>query len=428
MMTIQSLQKTMVLWVAALFMLALPALGMAQDRLELNDGRVLEGTVSRDVDGYIWFRFRTGSLESEQMFTPGEIKKLTRQEGAGGAQSEPVRPAAEPKKEVRARGTGVPSVAILSLGGGPSRDMVGIYMTAETLRRAIPILEEDGVDTVVLRINSGGGYTYEVQHLSDVIHNEFKPTFRTVAWIESAISAAAMTSHTVEEIYFMTQGNYGAATEFSGNNQATKDRPLEERLYQMERISQRGNHHPAIARAMQIMSPLSCTIDEHGDVHWFATTDGEHLVNPEGRVLSFNARDAVRFKFARGIADDYQTLGRLMGYNEVEFVGKMVAGVPFPVSRAEEMQRRFRDQVAEDERRTNAFMIQFEQAVQMAQGQPADRRGPFIGQARQALQQIDRMVQNNPNFALFIFGVPPRDFRREFIEPREEMLRRLARR
>ena len=47
--------------------------------------------------------------------------------------------------------------------------------------------------------------------MSDVIHEQYKKKFRTVAWIDSAISAAAMTAHCLEEIYFTPQGNYGAA-------------------------------------------------------------------------------------------------------------------------------------------------------------------------------------------------------------------------
>ena len=34
----------------------------------------------------------------------------------------------------------------------------------------------------------------EIQKLSDVIYNEYRKNFRTVAWIDYAISAAAMTS------------------------------------------------------------------------------------------------------------------------------------------------------------------------------------------------------------------------------------------
>ncbi|MEO0631245.1 MAG: hypothetical protein AAFY46_11050, partial [Planctomycetota bacterium] len=47
---------------------------------------------------------------------------------------------------------------------------------------------------VVIKIKSGGGFGLEVQKISDVIHEEFKPKFQTVAWIESAISAAAMSA------------------------------------------------------------------------------------------------------------------------------------------------------------------------------------------------------------------------------------------
>ena len=227
-----------------------PARAMA-DKLHLKDGRTLEGTVSREVEGYVWFKFKVGGLESEQMFKPDEIKSVDRDTKP----SEPAAatPAPEEKPAAEASKFGVPRAAIITLGGGGDKDMVGIYMTSEQLKRMIPLLEAEKVDTVVFRINSGGGMLLEIQKLSDVIHNEYKPRFRVAAWIEYAISAAAMTSHAIEEIYFLPQGSYGACTGWFGALTAVKGRELEEVLYMMEKISARGNHDPKIMRSMQIM-------------------------------------------------------------------------------------------------------------------------------------------------------------------------------
>src|SRR5690606_34230378 len=142
----------------------------------------------------------------------------------------------------------VPRIAVISLGEGGDKDMVGLFMTAEALKRAIPLLEKDNVTDVVFRIQSGGGALLEIQKLSDVIHNEFKPRFRVVAWIKSAISAAAMTAHCIEDIYFTSDGNYGACTGWYGQLTAVKGRDLEEVLYMMEKISARGKHDPKIMR------------------------------------------------------------------------------------------------------------------------------------------------------------------------------------
>jgi membrane-bound ClpP family serine protease len=405
--------------------LAAPPTAMAQDKVQLKDGRSLEGTIIREEEGYIWIKVKIGGIEKEQFLTPAEIASVER--SAATAMPHPAASAPKQQREPRRAGTGAPRVAIISLGENPDKSVVGLFLTADSLRNIIPALEEEQVEVVVFLVDSPGGYTYEVQRLSDVIELEYKKRFRVVAWIRSAISAAAMTSHTIEEIYFMPQGNYGAATEFSGALVATKERPLEERLAQMERISRRGKKDPAIMRSMQIMEPLSCTIDANGDVHWSNSTDGQYVVNPEGRVLTLTAEDAVKFKFARGIAASHHELARLMGYNEVEWVGSTVRGVPYPVTKAEAELRRFRDRTFLDLSRVQEYNVQYVTALNMAASRPPDERGPFLGKAQDALNKIVGMVRNNPNLGFFVLGVLPVDFR-DWEEQQRERIRQLRRR
>jgi membrane-bound ClpP family serine protease len=410
---------------AALLAWLFIAPGMAlADKLHLKDGRVLDGTVVREVDGYVWFKFKIGTLEHQQMFKPTEIDRIVRDESKPAEVA--AAPAAKPDAKA-ARKSGAPKAAVISLGEA-DKNMVGIYFTADSLRRAIPMLEQEGVEVVVFRIKSGGGFGSELQPLVDVIDYEYKPRFRVVAWIESAISAAAMTAHIIEEIYMMPQAQYGGCTGFRGQGDAVKGRELEEMLFQMEKISDRGGHDRRIMRAMQIMEPLSCTIDENGDVHWYQTTSGDHIVNPEGRVLTFNAADAVRYRFARAIVGNIDELGKAMGYSEVEWVGKTVPGVPYPVSRAEQYMREFRDRSDQDSRNTRRYFMEYNQAVQIASGMPADERGPFIGRARRALDRIRAMIANNPNFAYLVLNVNTPQEYREWLEQREEELRQLSRR
>jgi hypothetical protein len=401
---------------------------IAADKVHLKDGRVLEGTITREVEGYVWITVKLGGLESPQMFKPSEIAKIERDskpEAAAAAAT----PAGETKKPEAAGKFGAPRVAIISLGDRAAHsDMVGIYMTAEELKRLIPLLEAEQVDTVVFRIDSGGGLGLEVQRLSDVIHNEYKPRFRVVGWIQWAISAAAMTSHCMEDIYFMSQGAYGACTGWYGDLQAVEGRQLEEMLFEMENISARGGHDPQIMRAMQVEEPLSCTIDANGDVHWYQNESGQYVVNPKGRILTFNSQDAVKYKFAKGVADTYEELAKAMGLTEVQWVGKRVAGVPYPVCRAEEEMRRFRNQVKDDEERTREYQVQYVTAYQIAASTPMEERGKFIAKCRAALESIKRMVKNNPNFALLVFNCLTEKQWRDWVSEREEEIRRLSRR
>lgn len=406
---------------AAALLLSLTA-ARAQDKVTLKDGRVIEGVVVREEQGFVWIRVKYGSMEQEQMFAPDQIEKVERDAAA----------APDPKSAPRGRPDaasprhpGAPRAAVISVGE-PDRHMVGVYVVAQVLHEAIPLLEEENIDVVALRIASGGGYTFEVQRLSDVIHNEYKQKFRTVGWIESAISAAAMTAHCLPELYFMPQGHYGACTEFSGALVATKDRPLEERLFQMEKISARGGYDPLIMRSMQIMEPLSCTIDASGDVHWYPNLSGQYIVNPEGRILTFNSEQALKYKFAKGIAQTCEELGKLLGYQELEWVGENIKGIPYPVCKAEKFTREFRRRTATDEKNINLYFANYQAAIALAQGaQDRKDRGKFVGIARGWLTKIEAMVRNNNNLGVLLAGTVERF--KEWVEEQHQLLRDLMR-
>jgi hypothetical protein len=333
--------------------------------------------------------------------------------------------------------------AVITFGCEKYGDTVGIYAVADVYRRVIKELKDEKVDIVVVRIKSGGGYLLEIQRLSDVFHNEYKKDFRLVAWIDSAISAAAMSAHAFEEIYFTPQGNYGACTGWSGALQAVKGPELEQVLLMMEKISARGNHDPKIMRAMQIsgkdeesaelkISPpwgaLSANIDpDTGKVEFFQdATTGSVVLNPAGgvNVLTFNANTAAKVKFSSGTASTMDELAKAMGLTEVEWVGRKDKEYIWPISRAEDEMLRFRKQTKLDESSLNRYYNNFLNFMQLAQQANERERGKFLGQARQALNQIKNMVKNNPNFALLQWGGPD-EFKR-WVEEREKDIRELA--
>lgn len=430
-MTMKNMQRTIAQLVSvfALFIAGLLSPVMAGDVLHLKDGSKVEGQIVREIDGSVWFKTAIGGIETTEFYLADKIDKIVRDSKTPEVPDATAPGQTEPSSQPRR--PGVPRAAVISLEG-----TVGIQMTAKTLRDILPQLEEDlGTDRqgiVVFKINSGGGLLLEIQRLSDVIHEEYKQRFRVAAWIESAISAAAMTSHCIEEIYFMPQGNYGACTGWSGALVAVKDRGLEDVLYMMERISARGGYNPIIMRAMQIFSPLSASIDEStGEVTWFQSEDqGETLINADDRILTFTSDIAEKFQFSKGTARNLDELTRLLvGENaEIDWVGKWESGYLYPISRAERQMIDFRERVTRDEERLREYQIAYQQAFEAAgQAQNRTTRGAFVGRARQALQRIDRMVKENPNFALLNFNMEPEDWK-YFVEDREEELRELLRR
>lgn len=409
---------------------AAPA-ALADDAVTLKDGRVLRGEITKEVEGAIWITVQIAGISQEEFIPASDILKIERD----AADPVPTRRAA-PTPPPRSSG-GVPRAAVLTLGGGGDKDFVGGYMTAKAIRDCIPHLEQEKIDVVVLLVNSGGGALLEIPRLSDVIEYELKSKFRVVAWIRWAISAAAMTAHAVEEIYFMPEAAYGACTGWSGDLQAMKGREFLEVVFDFERISARGGHHPFIMKAMQGNAnaqeesfPLSCDINPvTGEVSWYQNDQGQHLVNPPGKVLTFDSEQAAKYKFSKGTAATIEELTRLMGYQELEWVGKRKQGFIYPICRAEETMMAYRDKVYQDERSTNEYFINYQTYIQLAQGtQDRNNRGWLVGQARNVLNSIKSMVKNNPNFALFVFGIPTEAEWKYWVQDQERLLADLMRR
>jgi hypothetical protein len=320
-----TLARTIVAILALAILGAVPA-GAAT--VHLKDGRVLEGRIQREEDNFIYLVIKVGQIERVELILKSDIERLVRDETPSAGANAPSaadggKPDAAPAD---APGDDVVRVAFITVGDGGHKDMVGPFVNAGRLKAAIDLLEDDDPDFVVLKFNSGGGYVSEVEPLSDAIHEYIKPKYTVVSWIQSAISAAAMTSLTCENIYFMSKGNFGAATAFSGGAggaKAVEGEGLEHLLYMAEQISSRGGYDPLIMRAMQVEQELSADIDERGVVTWRPDLKGRYIVNPEGKILTFNAVDAVKFGFADGVADSKEELVRqLVGDKEWVEVGQ----------------------------------------------------------------------------------------------------------
>jgi len=393
----------------------------AADKVTLKDGTVLEGTIEREDEGFLFLLVKIGSLENRRLILREDIKSIERDAeatesakapAAGGKDESASTATASPARSTRTEQATVPAgaarVAFISLGDPPDKDMVGPFMNADALKRSIELLNEMPEETrpqiVVLKFNSGGGALFEIQKLSDVIENDIKPKYQVVAWIESAISAAAMTAYTVEDIYFMSKGNFGAATGYymqGGKAHAVEGKDLEEVLYMMEKIAERGGHDRLVMRAMQVEQELSADIDEHGVVTWRPDLKGEHVVNPKGRILTFNSQDAVRYKLAKGVADSKeQLMSLIVGDREWVEVGQQ----------ADAYQHEFRDNVFNAQREINELANKLSLEMQAAQSARGDERlvGRHVGAARRYLGQIRSWIRKAPSLEVYQGWTPER--------------------
>lgn len=408
-----------VLAVASLFA---GANAFASDKLTLKDGKVLEGTVTAQGKTWVQFTYTIAGIEQTRMFLESEYTKLERD-------AVTTTPAGGDKKEAPAASTerkpGVTRIAILNFGP-PSQwseqcgNMVGVEISAEAFKNAIPMLKKQNVDAVVIRVNSGGGYTLEMERFQDLFHNEYKKNFRTVAWIESAISAAAMSPWVIEEFYFMKKGNMGACTEWSGRLNASKGQKLEMVLYKMEQASAKGGHNPFIMRAMQIQQGLSVTKDPvTGKITWYDNTvSGKKVINPDKNVLTINALDAVEYGLARAIADTPEELAKAMlGANaEFEIVAQDVSTYIDNFMREQTKAEKTAVEVA----------IKYIRAVALAEGtQDRQERGAQVNIAKKQLAQLRKWVKMNPNMEFHLANQVGALLDEEFFRIQEERLRDL---
>lgn len=381
-------------------------------KVHLKDGRVLEGEILEEGDGYLFILVKLGSVESKQFVQMNDVSRIER-DAADTIKKDEAEGDEDSSDELPMIDDGSTKVVFITL-----EEMVGPYMNAGALKHSYEMLkdlpESHQPDIVVLDIHSGGGALSELGKIQQLILNEISKDYRTVAWIRYAISAAAMSAWACDEIYMRTQASLGGCTGYMpipGNAKAIDGIELEQVLYMMELVSNRTNKNPLIMRAMQIQSPLSCDIDARtGEVTWYHNEDGEHIVNPGDEVLTLNAVTAKKFGVSLGTADTKDELMKLLGCTEWVEVG----------SEAAEYQFEFRHNVQEGELRLNELYSSFVNNVNVAgaQGNP-DERGKFIGQARRNLRAMQAVIRRAPS-------LESNGFTKEWFDRQFEYLRRLG--
>jgi len=290
-------------------------------------------------------------------------------------------------------------VAFLNFGlpqsaQGKADSMVGREINSYAWKQVLPKLIAAKVDVVVVRINSGGGLVSEMEPFQNMFENDYKPRFRTVAWIENAISCAAMSPWPLKEMYFMPEGRIGGCTAFNGGSmQQVPPAMLEGLLAQMELTSRWAGRDYKIMRSMQIMEPLSATIDANGNIKFFQDSSGQIIVNPPGEVLTLSSVQALQVGFSSGTASTPEELMKVMGINEYEFVAKDVSEfMDRNITESDRMHKRFTES-------RSKYQLALGAAEQF-QGDN-ERQDIAIGRARQALRTMQETQRTSPNILMF---------------------------
>lgn len=400
---IRSLQALLVaMTVGAACLVATPqAFAAETTKVTLKDGTVVEGEVVREDDRYIMLMVRIGEVEERKFIMRRDIasvelidpQEATADAGADDVTTPIVRTTRDDDKMIP---PGATRIAYITLHEG-----VGSHFNRDALARSVAALDElpenEQPEILVLSINSGGGALNELEKLVPYIKDYVEPKYRTVAWIESAISAACMTAWVVDEVYMMRKAPIGGCTGFRSTSSGTvamEGLELEEVLAWMETVSEWGKKEPLIMRAMQIFTTLSCDVDENGDVTWYESDQGEYMISPPGEVLTFNSHDAVKYGVAQGIADTKDQLAKAMGCTEWVEVGQ----------EAGQMMTDFRENVSAAEVELFATFDKMNIALGAMNATPEPRnKKRHYGRAKSLYQSIKSTVYNRAP-SLLIYG------------------------
>jgi hypothetical protein len=295
--------------------LSVGPLGMAADdappvRVEMQDGSIWRGQAGAEIKVTFTQRGLRRMLEGTlARYSEGWLE-LT---GPGGKRLAPVFAADIVSIELKDVDYSIRPTFLLPLTG-----MVGGDFRPEEIEAVAAQADELGPgQTIVLEINSGGGYVAEWQMIRDAIY-EIQKRHRMVAWVLDGTSAAASTSLCCDVIVMKSRGHFGSITTLMGGPSAPIAYQVNSARENMQPMLRKAGRSPKLGIPFKTgeagaLSLLSYTRDpETGDVTWYQNLEGEEIMNRNGQVLGFSATEAVHSGMAIGIADTKEELGLLL--------------------------------------------------------------------------------------------------------------------
>jgi len=181
------------------------------------------------------------------------------------------------------------------------------------MNRAFQDARDEGVDLIVLDIDTPGGTLDAAFDIKDLIVNEETPVYAFVNY--RAISAGSFLALASEQLYMRTGGQIGAAEAVLGEEPAG-EKVMSVWESEMRSVAELHDRDPEIAAAM---------IRRNMEI--------EGLVR-EGELLTLSAREAVEYGMADGIADSYEELLAETGYEKANVQ-------EYPMAWAEKLARFF---------------------------------------------------------------------------------------
>ena len=204
----------------------------------------------------------------------------------------------------------------------PMEGMVGHLMRPTELRELVDHIDENygPGQIIVLKVNSGGGIGHVWSDIRDYVF-EARKRHRIIAWVESAISAAAMTVYCCDEIYYTSLGEVGSCSGYRGNpNNPLSPEEQQVMITEMEKVISSSSRSLLITGCMFMSDRLlSYSKDsQSGEITYFDTLEGDTILSNYGENMTLYADQAVEAGLADGIANSVEELAEQLNLPKLD--------------------------------------------------------------------------------------------------------------
>ncbi|MEC9372952.1 MAG: hypothetical protein VYC34_03875 [Planctomycetota bacterium] len=308
-----------VLWLAAA--------GSLGDTIHMKDGRVFEGRIVSQTRTQVVIETTVSNIKTTLTLKMRDVKSI--EEGPvdeGGAAEAPAAPerreTAAPKREER---EDKPRESRSQSGRGeiaqylviPIEGTFGEEILPEGVEDSLQYAKRSGIEHIVFRINSGGGYVWAASEIAEaMMEHDADLTYHAV--IQDAISASIWVALNCDTIHMLPGSSIGGAVVFSTDNStgaAEVDAKMNSIIAaNLASSAEARGHHPALVKAM--------ILPEKAAYHWVDENGVSHLsderprdvkecrtLDAPGAVLTLTAEEAAMIGFAKPLKGDVEELG-----------------------------------------------------------------------------------------------------------------------
>lgn len=304
----------------AAFVLCLSAPALVGDIVKFADGKSIEGIIRTEGTDFVVIEVFTGGTSTLMRIELRQVDSIIKQPYV------PPKAAAAPKPPKGTAPRTPPAEAPADKAGAaargpgyfviPIQGEVGKEIAARQIERAMEAGLQSSRTILVFEIDSPGGLINECQKIVDLVA-EHKDR-RTIAFVKSAYSAAAIIALTCDEIYMADGASIGAATAVTiQRDQAQSASKMVEAPEKIQSVwravcrhaAEIGGHNPLLAEAMVdpdlqlrvVHKNGTKTVEQCMELEPKDFSEGR-VVSTKGKLLTLTAKEAVDCGLAAGIA------------------------------------------------------------------------------------------------------------------------------